>query len=292
MASVSRYGQLLATRLNSMVQSPLPSKLKWRIFRSYLGLLARRPLKSGAGVIHVPVLDYRVATYSLWYLQYMYEEIFIFLRYLFRCVREDPYIIDCGSNIGMSILFFKALYPEAKVVGFEPAEHAHTLLQENIAANDLSDVQVNNLAVGREDAEVDFYFDSDNPASLIMSTDPRRVARRVTKECYKVRQVQLSKYVECEVDFLKLDVEGAESAVLEELIESGAIDAIDQMVVEYHHHIDGGEDDFGAFLRQLEARGFGYQIGGTCPPAVQQGRGHGFQDVHVYAYRKSGSAAR
>lgn len=288
MANLPRYGELLATRLNGIVQSPLPSKLKWRIFRSYLGLLGRRPLKRGSGVLHVPVLDYRVATYSLWYLQFLYEEIFIFLRYLFRPARDDPYIIDCGSNIGMSILFFKMLYPEAEVVGFEPAEHAYALLQENVAANDLSDVRVNNLAVGREEAEVDFYYDPDNPASLTMSTIPLRMA----KEHYRVRQVQLSKYLDREVDFLKLDVEGAESEVLEDLVDSGRIGAIDQMVVEYHHHIDQGEDGLGAFLRQLEAHGFGYQIGGSCPPTVQRERGHDFQDVHLYAYRKSGSASR
>jgi len=288
MGQLSRYGELLAARLNGIVGSPLPSRLKWRIFRTYLGLLGRRPLTRGTGVLHVPVLDYRVATYSLWYLQYLYEEIFIFLRYLFRAERDDPYIIDCGSNIGMSILFFKTLYPEATVVGFEPAEHAYSLLEENVAANELDGVSVNRLAVGREEAEVDFYLDPDNPASLVMSTVPMRMG----KERCKVRQVQLSKYVNREVDFLKLDVEGAESAVLEELIESGRIAAIDQMVVEYHHHIERGEDEFGAFLRQLEARGFGYQIAGVCPPAVQQERGHDFQDVHIYAYRKSRSASR
>ena len=43
---------------------------------------------------------------------------FIHQIYHFESGRKDPFIIDGGSNIGVSILYFKQLYPAARIVGF------------------------------------------------------------------------------------------------------------------------------------------------------------------------------
>jgi hypothetical protein len=104
-----------------------------------------------------------------------------------------------------------------------------------------------------------------------------------------VQQVKLSRFIDREVDFLKLDVEGAEDAVLDDLVSSGAINNIDQVVVEYHHHIDKEKDAFSIFLAQLEESGFGYQISGHYDLSERASPGGFFQCLHVYAYRK-GSA--
>src|SRR5574343_383343 len=41
------------------------------------------------------------------------EEIFETEIYKFQTQDEIPYIIDCGANFGLSILYFKKLYPNA-----------------------------------------------------------------------------------------------------------------------------------------------------------------------------------
>ena len=43
-------------------------------------------------------------------LRYMFNDIFLEACYFFRADTDRPLILDCGSNIGMSILFFKKLY--------------------------------------------------------------------------------------------------------------------------------------------------------------------------------------
>src|SRR6266404_2067922 len=35
---------------------------------------------------------------------------------------KRPYIIDCGANIGLSIIYMKQRYPEAEILAFEPDE--------------------------------------------------------------------------------------------------------------------------------------------------------------------------
>src|SRR5688572_20822569 len=48
-----------------------------------------------------------------------YSEIFKREIYRFTTVNNAPKIIDCGANIGLSVIYFKRLYPAAKIVAFE-----------------------------------------------------------------------------------------------------------------------------------------------------------------------------
>lgn len=58
----------------------------------------------------------------------LYKDIFIKRIYHFEAQRPDPLILDCGSNIGMSILYFKHVYPKARIIGFEPDPAIYPML--------------------------------------------------------------------------------------------------------------------------------------------------------------------
>ena len=42
-----------------------------------------------------------------------------------------PVIVDCGANIGLSVLWFAARFPQARIVAVEPDEANHALLERN-----------------------------------------------------------------------------------------------------------------------------------------------------------------
>jgi FkbM family methyltransferase len=268
-----------------LLRSPLPTRLKSKILKTELLLGALRLRNTSGNIMRARVLDFEVKTYSLPDLAMLHREIFTNAEYFFLSKRPDPLILDCGSNIGMSILFFKALYPEARIIGFEPGEHTYGLLKQNISGNELKGVEVHQAALGIEDSTVDFFVYPENQNSFLASTIRDRMPHKKTL----VQQVKLSRFIDREVDLLKLDVEGAEDAVLKDLRSSGAISKIDQMIVEYHHHIDKNKDIFSSFLGGLEESGFGYQISTSFqnPNSARISRGHVFQDILVYAYRKS-----
>ena len=67
---------------------------------------------------------------------------FIHQIYHFESARKDPFIIDGGSNIGVSILYFKQLYPAARIIGFEPDPAVFKMLEENLAVNGIENVNV------------------------------------------------------------------------------------------------------------------------------------------------------
>ena len=46
---------------------------------------------------------------------------------------KTPLIVDCGANIGASVLWFSARYPEAHIVAVEPAPDNFALLRRNCA---------------------------------------------------------------------------------------------------------------------------------------------------------------
>jgi FkbM family methyltransferase len=261
-----------------IARGPLSVALKKRTLLTQATLYTRRLFSNNHRETQSRILGFQVAAYSLETLAFLYREIFIDLDYYFETDEPAPYIIDCGSNIGMSILFFKAMYPHATIVGFEPATDSFAMLRRNIEVNQIQDVVVHPFAVGDAARRVNF-FQKGLPGALVASTKIQRVSER----SYTVDQVCLSDFIDREVDFLKLDVEGAEAAVLSNLATTGTLRHVRQMAVEYHHHIEANDDCLAEFLAQLEGHGFGYQIRAAFGPAKRRGQ---FQDFLLYAYRK------
>ncbi|HEY8792041.1 MAG TPA: FkbM family methyltransferase [Gaiellaceae bacterium] len=268
-----------ATR-RALTNAPVPPGWAREAAKTQLRLAAGR-VRHEQGLVRVNVDRFDVAGFSVASLAYLHREIFVELQYYFSTDRPDPFIVDGGSNIGMSVLFFKALYPGARVLAFEPAQPAHDLLVRNVDANGLRDVEVHRAALGREDGEVPFFEDRDDPATFRMSTRSERLPGTASP----VPQRRLSQLLREEVDLLKLDIEGSEDDVLAELVDSQAVSRIRQLVVEYHHQLDPTRDFLGAFLECLRQQGFGYQVSAKGPVANRAAAEPAFQDVLVHARR-------
>lgn len=224
------------------------------------------------------ILNFDVQYLNADLLRYLYYEIFVKQEYLFPCETETPVIFDCGANIGMATMFFKWRYPRSKVTAFEPDPVTFQSLRQNVEKNCLSDVSIHNVALWNEGGSVSFFVPKDEPGSLVMSTNrSRNCGTQIT-----VPSRKLSDYIDGPIDLLKLDVEGAEHQVICDLVQSGKIALVRQMIVEYHHNIDGEAVRLGGFLSILEACGLRYQISSWISPIAQHDR---FQDVLLYAYR-------
>ena len=207
----------------------------------------------------------------------LYREIFARQPYYFNTESEAPVIFDCGANVGMASLYFKWLYPESRVQAFEPDPATFLRLQENVVRNNL-EIKIHNCALWDEDTEVDLFVDSKNPGGTLMSTD----GSRVKGNPIKVLARRLSNFIDGTVDFLKLDVEGAEHRVLCDLFQSGKLGAVQQMVIEYHHKIGEQKSNLATFLSMLERAGFEYQIHAGLYPVISRGA---YQDILIAAYQ-------
>ena len=67
-----------------------------------------------------------------------------------------------------------------------------------------------------------------------------------------VKVDKLSNYIKQKVDLLKIDIEGAEIDVLTDLFRSKKLNLVENMIIEYHHHIDPKIDNLSRLLYLLE----------------------------------------
>lgn len=238
----------------------------------------------GVALLKLPIRQETIFGFTVKFFDYsaflfLFEEIFICKQYDFKAISHRPVILDCGSNIGMSILYFKTLYPDCVIVAFEADEKTFELLKENIERNRLRSVTLVNRAVSDRTGPADFYSDPDLPGSLAMSTSPKRGLKAKAT----IESTTLSEHIDSEVDFLKMDIEGAEGGVLRELSGRNKLKLVKEMVFEYHHHERPDEDALSGVLGILEQNGFGYEICDMIPPPFKRGR---FRCGLIYAYRK------
>jgi len=230
---------------------------------------------------HDTLLDYKINFFSYYDLQHLFHEIFTHEIYAFSPDTQEPFIIDCGSNIGISILYFKTVYPRAHIIGFEPDQKAFALLSKNIKQNKLDNVQLINKAVADHEGEITFYSNPDQNVTTRMNMVSNQLG--CTQET-RVQATKLSGVINRPVDFLKMDIEGAETQVFQELADSGKLSLVKNIVLEYHHHMhDSNRDNLSVLLGILEKHGFGYQLhvdrDGSFKPKTEQ-------FPLIYAYKK------
>ena len=196
----------------------------------------------------------------------------IFLEESYACCDSPPAtILDLGSNIGVSILWFKSLWPQATVLGVEASPQIFEYLKQNVEG--LPGVTVLNLAVSDHAGQIMFYS---TPASLVGSTNSLRGG----SSGVLVEALPLSGFLSVPVDLLKIDIEGAEMAAFAELESSGKLALVRRVIVEYHHRLPGDTQSLANFFARLERNGFTLELAAQRPDPAG-----GMQDILIHAWQ-------
>jgi FkbM family methyltransferase len=173
---------------------------------------------------NIPIifLDRPLFYTSPYWLLHSIQEIFIEKTYNFTNRKNDElYIIDCGSNIGLGPIFWNRLYPNAKILCFEPDPNIFKLLLENTRHIKKDSIKYENKAVWISEKNISFEADGNLGGKISDKTSNQLV-----------ETVRLKDVLNQNVDFLKIDIEGAEFDVLKDCQDN--LSFVKNIFIEYH----------------------------------------------------------
>jgi FkbM family methyltransferase len=179
-------------------------------------------------------------------------EVLLEEEYRVATTRSPKLIVDLGSHIGASVIFFRLRYPPARIVALEPDPRNFAKLRRNVSG--FPGIEIHQLAVAGRDGRASLHAGSSSLAGSLV-----RTAR--DSEATSVATVSLDTLIDRlgaeRIDLLKVDVEGME---FELLARSERLAAVDAIVGEFHPLLSGhGPQAFVELLRDfdvaLEPRG-------------------------------------
>jgi FkbM family methyltransferase len=143
--------------------------------------------------------------------------------------------IDCGANVGE--ISGKFADRGARVHAFEPDPWSFRQLSANL--QDRPGVTLHNKAVGAAEGRISFFRDAafeDQPDqhSLASSVYPRPDRPQTSVEVEVIDLLAFQRGLDAPVKILKMDIEGAEVALLDALIDAGLAAEIEHVFVETH----------------------------------------------------------
>ena len=143
-----------------------------RFSRDYLRVAWRASRRVGSVASgSLEICGFRIDYWNQSHALFLIHEIFVNTEYYFHTLVARPRIVDCGANIGMSVIFFKAVYPDADVLAFEPDAVSFAGLRRTIETNGLVSVVAEQAAVTERGDSVTLYRDQSDPASIVASVD-------------------------------------------------------------------------------------------------------------------------
>lgn len=133
-------------------------------------------------------------------------------------VKRDMLAVDIGANIGFYTLMLAGLVGDAgKVIAFEPVPDSRSKLSISVTRNRLDHiVQIESCALSSSNGQVQIVHDIDtiNIGGAHISEDAGLLPREGTV-CHTVTTRKLDEFqFNRRIDFIKMDVEGAEGLVV------------------------------------------------------------------------------
>lgn len=195
---------------------------------------------------------------------WQFKEIFVDEIYKFETKNTTPVIFDIGSNVGTSVLYFSLNYPQARIIAFEADPNIARICSKNLLNNGVKNVEVINKAVWVDCNGIEFSIEGADGGSIKGGESKKTI-----------ETIRLREYLAREefIDFLKIDIEGAEYEVLLDCAEH--LSNVQNIFVEYHSWSDTPQK-LSDILKVFEKCGFRYYIqdfNRRKNPLVNHGKG-------------------
>lgn len=203
-----------------------------------------------------PVAGFRVSYHQADEFARVVNDVFKERDYDLGDLGPAPRIIDGGAYIGVAALFFKKRYPDATVISFEPSPDSFALLRQNLEQNRVHGVEAINAALAARPGRLPFHVVEGG--SWGDAIQPGLWTGQPATRVVEVEAMPLAAVLAHPVALLKLDIEGAETGVLEAA--APALGNVQRLVLEFHGSEVNPENNLERLLRVLHDQRFTVEI--------------------------------
>lgn len=179
---------------------------------------------------------------------------------------KEPVVFDVGANIGTYLTLVAKVLPSAKIYCFEPQRPIYQILCGNIAINNLYNCYAYNAAIGSANEIIELDEPDYNTRfnygaySLIENRNLPLTNNKVRVDMYTLDWF-VEKYKIEKVDFVKIDVEGMELAVLNGMPQ--IIKRFNPILYIEHSQYAGGANSVADKFIDFLGRRYQYKIDGN-----------------------------
>lgn len=199
-------------------------------FVSYLSLFERYSLDKEK-TFYIRSFNYKIFYKNVYALLFLFNEIFCIGEY--KVKTSIVTYVDLGSNIGLSILWYHYFNPKMSIMAFEPDGNSLQFLKKNLESNNVSKCKIYEVALTNKVSEAKFYRFDD----MIQSLDNGlKLNHKLKYSTIMVQTDKLSRYIKNRhISLIKIDIEGSEYEVFDDLFSTGYLLNIEEIIFESHY---------------------------------------------------------
>lgn len=124
-----------------------------------------------------------------------------------KIIKKGDVVVDVGANIGYyTLIFAKLVGKEGKVFAFEPEPTNFNILKKNVKINEYENVTLINKAVSNKTGKMTLDLDEINKGG-------HSISKNNSEKTIEIESIRLDDYFKTyygKINFIKLDIEGAE----------------------------------------------------------------------------------
>lgn len=229
-------------------------QLKGKLLIDYFGLtliLAKTFFfKTKINQVTIKSFGYKINFDNFITFLYLFNE--IFCKEVYTPLQINTFY-DVGANIGLVTLWYKFFNPSLKVLAFEPVKENYKYLLKNLKGNHIHNVKTYKMALSDKKGTADFFVINDDVQSL----DSGLVLNQnLPHFVFKTKVAKLSDFIKNgQANLVKIDVEGAEINIFNDLFKSGKIKLIKNIIFESHFFNEEQRHEAQKLFRRLEQTG-------------------------------------
>jgi FkbM family methyltransferase len=138
------------------------------------------------------------------------------LPFLASNISKDAVVIDIGANVGTwSLILSEVVGANGKIFAYEPTRSTYDALSKNVAINSRKNIFAFRYALSNNNNQMRLYHDVDSSRNSLGQTRTNDTVAEYEEVSARTLDSLAPELLIDKLDFIKIDVEGAEPLVFE-----------------------------------------------------------------------------